>query len=30
MLTILIIGLWIVGGANALGKKIKNRQPVKA
>ncbi len=30
MLTILIIGLWIVGGANAIGKKIKGRQPVKA
>lgn len=30
MLTILIIGLWIVGGANAIGKKIKSRQPVKA
>jgi hypothetical protein len=29
MLTILIIGLLIAGGANAIGKKIKSRQPLE-
>ena len=30
MLTILILGLWVVGGANAIGKKIRSQQPVKS
>jgi len=30
MLTILIVGLWIAGGASAIAKKMRTRQPVKA
>ena len=30
MLTILIVGLWIVGGANAIAKKMRSRQSVNA
>ena len=29
MLTILILGLWAIGFANAISKKIKGRQSVK-
>jgi hypothetical protein len=29
MLTILIVGLWIAGGANAIAKKMRTRQALR-
>ena len=29
MLTILIIGLWVAGLADAIGKKVRSRQRIK-